>query len=97
MEDLPEPDNYTLADAARAVEKAAILKHKFIERWSTKGADALYSEWQNLKFDPTTDDIDEFISDVKKLAKCLGYPERAQVMAIRDYAHGSIHNVPQHR
>ena len=86
LEDLPEPDNYTVADAATAVEKAAALKHKFIERWSTKGKtlDALYSEWQNLKFDPTTDDIDEFISDVKNLAKYLGYPERAQVMAIRD-------------
>ena len=86
MEDLPEPDNYTVADAATAVEKAATLKHKFIERWSTKGKtpDALYSEWQNLKFDPTADDIDEFISDVKILAKYLGYPERAQVMAIRD-------------
>ena len=37
-----------------------------------------------MKFDPTTDDIDEFISDVKNLTKYLGYPERAQVMAIRD-------------
>ena len=37
-----------------------------------------------MKFDPTADDIDEFISDVKNLAKYLGYPERAQVMAIRD-------------
>ena len=66
------------ADTATAVEKAATLKHKFIERWSTKGRteDALYSEWQNLKFDPTSDDIDEFISDVKNLAKYLGYPKK---------------------
>ena len=87
LEDLHEPDNYSVADTATAVEKAATLKHKFIERWSAKGRteDALYSEWQNLKFDPTADDIDEFIYDVKNLAKYLGYPERAQVMAIRDY------------
>ena len=86
LEDLPEPDNYSVADGATAAEKTATLKHKFIERWSTKGRteDALYSEWQNLKFDPTADDIDEFISDVKNLAKYLGHPERAQVMAIRD-------------
>ena len=86
LEDLPEPDNYSVADTALAVEKAATLKHKFTERWSTKGRteDALYSEWQNLKFEPTGDDIDEFISDVKNLAKYLGYPERAQVMDIRD-------------
>ena len=37
-----------------------------------------------MKFDPTEDYIDEFISDVKNLAKYLGYPERAQVMTIRD-------------
>ena len=37
-----------------------------------------------MKFDPTADDIDEFLSDVKNLAKYLGYLERAQVMDIRD-------------
>ena len=31
LEDLPEPDNYSVADTATAVEKAATLKHKFIE------------------------------------------------------------------
>ena len=33
LEDLPEPDNYSVADTATAVEKAATLKHKFIEGW----------------------------------------------------------------
>ena len=39
-------------------------------------------EWQNLKFDPTKDDIEDFCNDVKNLANRLGYPENAQVMAI---------------
>ena len=40
-------------------------------------------EWQNLKFDPAKDDIEDFCNDVKNLANRLGYPEEAQVMAIK--------------
>ena len=40
-------------------------------------------EWQNLKFDPAKDDIEDFCNDVKNLANRLGYPENAQVMAIK--------------
>ena len=40
-------------------------------------------EWQNLKFDPTKDDIEDFCNDVKNLAKKLGYTEDAQVIAIK--------------
>ena len=40
-------------------------------------------EWQNLKFDPSKDDIEDFCNDVKNLASRLGYPEDAQVMAIK--------------
>ena len=40
-------------------------------------------EWQNFKFDPTKDDIEDFCNDVKNLANRLGYPEDAQVMAIK--------------
>ena len=43
----------------------------------------LYMEWQNLKFDPANDDIEDFCNDVKNLANRLGYPEDAQVMAIK--------------
>ena len=35
------------------------------------------------KFDPTKDDIEDFCNDVKNLANRLGYPEDAQVMAIK--------------
>ena len=40
-------------------------------------------EWQNLKFDPAKDDIEDFCNDVKNLVSRLGYPEDAQVMAIK--------------
>ena len=40
-------------------------------------------EWQNLKFDPAKDDIEDFCNDIKNLANRLGYPEEAQVMAIK--------------
>ena len=40
-------------------------------------------EWQNLKFDPAKDDIEDFSNDVKNLASRFGYPEDAQVMAIK--------------
>ena len=43
----------------------------------------LYMEWQNLKFDPAKDDIEDFCNDVRNLANILGYPEDVQVMAIK--------------
>ena len=43
----------------------------------------LYMEWQNLKFDPAKYDIEDFCNDVKNLANRLGYPDDAQVMAIK--------------
>ena len=44
---------------------------------------ALYMQWQNLEFDPAKDDIEDFCNDVKNLLNKLGYPEDAQVMAIK--------------
>ena len=61
------------------------MKSMFLARWQLKGRtpQTLYMEWQNLKFDPTKDDIEDFCNDVKNLANRLGYPEDAQVMAIK--------------
>ena len=87
LEDLtPAPTVFSRPDTDPLADRQGTLKHKFIERWSTKGRtpEALYSEWQNLKFDPAADDIEEFISDVRNLANSLGYPEPAQVMAIKN-------------
>ena len=87
LEDLrPKPTEYSHPDTDPIADIQATLKYKFVQRWSIKGRppEALYSEWQNLKFDPATDDAEEFISDVISLAKSLGYPDTAQVMAIKN-------------
>ena len=41
-------------------------------------------KWQNLKFYPAKDDIEDFCNDVKNLANRLGYSEDAQVMSIKE-------------
>ena len=65
--------------------KAKSMKSMFLARWQLKGRtpQMLYMEWQNLKFDPTKDDIEDFCNDIKNLANRLGYPEDAQVMTIK--------------
>ena len=65
--------------------KAKTMKSLFLARWQLKGRtlQALYMEWQNLKFDPAKDDIEHFCNDVRNLANRLGYPEDVQVMAIK--------------
>ena len=75
-------DPEAVADEA---QKAKTMKSMFLARWQLKGRtpQTLYMEWQNLKFDPTKDDIEDFCNDVKNLANRLGYPEDAQVMAIK--------------
>ena len=61
------------------------MKSMFLARWQLKGRtpQTLYMEWQNLKFDPAKDDIEDFCNNVKNLANRLGYPEDTQVMAIK--------------
>ena len=44
----------------------------------------MYTAWMQLSFDSSKDDIEEFINEVKDLAKILGYNEEAQVMAIKN-------------
>ena len=65
--------------------KAKTMKYLFLARWQLKcrNPQALYMEWQNLKFDLAKDGIEDFCNDVKNLANRLGYPEDAQVMAIK--------------
>ena len=45
----------------------------------------MYMAWMQLSFDSSKDDIEEFINEVKNLAKRLGYNEQAQVMAIKNH------------
>ena len=39
---------------------------------------------QNLSLDPAKDDVEDFTRNVRKIVPQLGYPEAAQVMAIKD-------------
>ena len=45
----------------------------------------MHTAQMELSFDSSKDDIEEFINEVKILAKRLGYNEQAQVMAIKNH------------
>ena len=45
----------------------------------------MYTVWMQLSFDSSKDDTEEFINEVKSLAKRLGYNEQAHVMAIKNH------------
>ena len=79
------PTIFDPEEAPDEAGKAKTMKSMFLARWQLKGRtpQTLYMEWQNLKFDPTKDDIEDFCNDVKNLANRLGYPEDIQVMAMK--------------
>ena len=79
------PTIFDPEEAPDEAGKAKTMKSMFLARWQLKGRtpQTLYMEWQNLKFDPAKDDIEDFYNDVKNLANRLGYTEDAQVMAIK--------------
>ena len=66
--------------------KEVSIKYQFLQRFAVKGrtTEAMYTAWIQLSFDSSKDDIEEFINEVKNLAKRLGYNEQAQVMAIKN-------------
>ncbi len=70
------------------------LKVRFNTKWALKGKtqDALYAEWQHLAFYPAKDDIEDFVTDVQDIATQLGYPDRAQVMAVKGCLPLDVHN-----
>ena len=76
---------YQAADLAVRADVEKSLKHLFLTHFAVQGRmpEALYAEWQNLTYDPTKDDIEDFVRDVKKLAEQLGYGNTAALMAVR--------------
>ena len=66
---------YQAVDPAARADVEKSLKHLFLTRFAVQGRtpEALYTEWQNLSYDPAKDDIEDFVRDVKKLAEQLGY------------------------
>ena len=71
------PTIFDPEEAPDEAGKAKTMKSMFLARWQLKDRtpQMLYMEWQNLKFDPTKDDIEDFCNDVKNLATRLGYPK----------------------
>ena len=67
--------------------KKTSIKYQFLQRFVVKGrtTEAMYTAWMQLSFDSSKDDIEEFINEVKNLAKRLGYNEQAQIMAIKNH------------
>ena len=67
--------------------KEISIKYLFLQRFTLKGqtTEAMYTAWIQLSFDLSKDDIEEFINEVKNLAKRLGYNEQAQVMATKNH------------
>ena len=76
---------YQAVDPAARADVEKSLKHLFLTCFAVQGRtpEALYAEWQNLSYDPTKDDIEDFVRDVKKLAEQLGYGDIAALMAVR--------------
>ena len=67
--------------------KEISIKYLFLQRFALKGQtmEAMYMAWMQLSFDSSKDNIEEFINEVKNLAKRLGYNEQAQVMAKKNH------------
>ena len=67
--------------------KKISIKYQFLQKFAVKGrtTEAMYTAWMKLSFDSSKDDIEEFINEVKNLARRLGYNEQAQVMAIKNH------------
>ena len=72
-------------DPANAGDKIASMKYLFLARFAKEGRTlvAAYSVRGALTFDPNNGDLEQFILNVEKLAKKLGYNQDAQVMAVK--------------
>ena len=66
-------------------QKKTSAKWLFLQRFAKEGRtiESAYEAWRTLNFNPETDDIEDFLSKVKELAKKLGYVDSAQIMTIK--------------
>ena len=57
----------------------------FSRYFSTQGRNIkhLYERWQTFSFDPSTDDIEEYIRDVREAAKQLGHGDNAALNLLK--------------
>ena len=82
---LDELKSYRYDEKEPKEEKEKTFKWLFIKRFAKEGrtTHAAFEAWKNLKFDPTKDDVEEFMTTIKNLASTLAFNEEAQVMAIK--------------
>ena len=66
-------------------QKEKSFKWQFLKRFAKEGrtTHAAFEAWRNLKFNPTKDEVEEFMMNVKNLAATLEFNEEAQIMAIK--------------
>ena len=76
-------------------DKKASMKYLFLARFAKEGRtlEAAYNAWNTLTFDPNKDDIEQFVSKVKDLAKKLGYNKDAQVMAVKSVLPRDVYSI----
>ena len=82
---IDELKSYKYDEKEPKEEKEKSFKWLFIKRFAKEGrtTNAAFEAWRNLKFDPTKDDVEEFMTNIKNLAATLAFNEEAQVMAIK--------------
>ena len=82
-------------DPANADDKIASMKYLFLARFAKEGRtlEAAYSAWGALTFDPSKDDIEQFILKLEELAKKLGYNEDAQVMTVKSVLPRDVYGI----
>ena len=83
--DIDKLDGYKYEDKNTKDQKEKSFKWQFLKRFAKAGrtTHAAFEAWRNLKFDPTKDDVEEFMTNVKNLAVTLEFNNEAQIMAIK--------------
>ena len=78
-------NRYDYDDDDTDAQKKTSAKWLFLQRFAKEGRtiESAYEAWRILNFNPETDDIEDFLSKVKELAKKLGYADSAQIMTIK--------------
>ena len=78
-------NRYDYNDDDTDAQKKTSAKWLFLQRFAKEGRtiESAYEAWRTLNFNPETDDIEDFLSKVKELAKKLGYADSAQIMTIK--------------
>ena len=83
--DIDKLDGYKYEDTYTKEQKKKSFKWQFLKRFAKEGwtTHAAFEAWRNLKFDPSKDEVEEFMTNVKNLATTLEFNDEAQIMAIK--------------